>query len=55
MLSAFIRSTHSCPAVLLAEDVYKRQAINLFNNVINFILLLAMNWLSDKLSKTSLI
>ena len=30
-------------------------AINLFNNVINFILLLSMNWISNKLSETSLI
>lgn len=50
-----IISTYVYKMGLISNQYSLSAAINLFNNVINFILLLAMNWLSDKLSKTSLI
>ena len=40
---------------LISNQYSLSSAINLFNNVINFILLLSMNWISGKLSETSLI
>lgn len=48
-------STYVYKMGLISNQYSLSSAINLFNNVINFILLLSMNWISNKLSDTSLI
>ena len=50
-----IISTYVYKMGLISNQYSLSSAINLFNNVINFILLLSMNWISNKLSDTSLI
>lgn len=50
-----IISTYVYKMGLISNQYSLSSAINLFNNVINFILLLSMNWISGKLSETSLI
>lgn len=50
-----IISTYVYKMGLISNQYSLSAAINLFNNVINFILLLSMNWISNKLSDTSLI
>lgn len=50
-----IISTYVYKMGLISNQYSLSAAINLFNNVINFILLLSMNWISGKLSETSLI
>lgn len=50
-----IISTYVYKMGLISNQYSLSAAINLFNNVINFILLLTMNWISNKLSDTSLI
>ena len=50
-----IISTYVYKMGMIANQYSLSSAINLFNNVINFILLLSMNWISNKLSDTSLI
>lgn len=53
--SSEIISTYVYKMGLISNQYSLSAAINLFNNVINFILLLSMNWISNKLSETSLI
>ena len=55
MTASEIISTYVYKMGLISNQYSLSSAINLFNNVINFILLLSMNWISGKLSETSLI
>lgn len=55
LTSSEIISTYVYKMGLISNQYSLSAAINLFNNVINFVLLLSMNWISNKLSDTSLI
>lgn len=55
MSASEIISTYVYKMGLISNQYSLSAAIGLFNNVINFILLLSMNWLSNKLSDTALI
>lgn len=49
-----IISTYVYKIGLISNQYSLSSAINLFNNVINFVLLLTVNWISNKFSETSL-
>lgn len=55
MASSEIISTYVYKMGLVSSQYSLSAAVNLFNNIINFILLLAVNTISNKLSDTSLV
>ena len=50
-----IISTYVYKVGLLNAQYSYSTAIGLFNNVINLVILMSVNWISDKLSGTSLL
>lgn len=50
-----IISTYVYKMGLISNQYSLSSAINLFNNIINFVLLLSVNWISGRLSETSLL
>ena len=55
LTSSEIISTYVYKMGMISNQYSLSSAINLFNNIINFILLLSVNILSKKMSETSLI
>ena len=55
LTSSEIISTYVYKIGLVSNQYSLSAAINLFNNVINFALLLVVNWFSGKMSKTTLL